>query len=144
MPIPLADLHNQVTEYYDNLEERPVVSSVEPGYLRKLIPDEAPTNGEKWNDIQKDIEDKIMPGLTHWQSPRYMAWFPAASTYPGILGEMYSATFNSANFNWICSPGKFTSFRICLPVLHVMLGSHSPSRIFFLFVCPYLANHLQL
>lgn len=45
-----------------------------------------------------------MPGLTHWQSPKFMAFFPAASTYPGILGELYSATFNAAAFNWMCSP----------------------------------------
>ena len=98
-----ADL--PVINYHDTLEDRRVVSQVEPGYLAKLIPDHAPQDGENWEDIQKDIEDKIVPGLTHWQHPRYMAWFPCNSTYPGILGEMFSATFNSANFNWICSPG---------------------------------------
>jgi aromatic-L-amino-acid decarboxylase len=52
--------------YYDNISERPVVSTVEPGYLRKILPTEAPQQGEEWKDIQKDIEDKIMPGITHW------------------------------------------------------------------------------
>ena len=55
-----------VVNYYDTIEERRVLSSVEPGYLKKLLPDGPPQDGEPWADIQKDIEAKIMPGLTHW------------------------------------------------------------------------------
>jgi aromatic-L-amino-acid decarboxylase len=53
-------------KYYDTVEDRNVVSTVEPGYLRKLLPDHAPEDGEPWSDIQKDVESKIVPGLTHW------------------------------------------------------------------------------
>lgn len=59
-------LVRKVANYYDTLPDRRVVSSVEPGYLRKLLPSGPPQEGEKWEDIQKDIESKIMPGLTHW------------------------------------------------------------------------------
>ncbi|KAH0562168.1 hypothetical protein GP486_003131, partial [Trichoglossum hirsutum] len=90
--------------YYDTIGERRVVSEVEPGYLRNLLPDGPPREGERWEDIQKDIEAKIMPGLTHWQHPNFMAWFPASSTYPGMLGELYSSAFTAAAFNWLCSP----------------------------------------
>lgn len=55
-----------VIHYFDNLASRDVVSSVEPGYLRKLLPSEAPQEGESWADIHKDLEAKIMPGITHW------------------------------------------------------------------------------
>ena len=55
-----------VADYYENLIDREVVSSVEPGYLRKILPEEAPQDGEAWQDIQKDIEGKILPGITHW------------------------------------------------------------------------------
>ena len=55
-----------VIDYYDNIQERRVVSNVTPGYLRKLLPSGPPEEGEQWADIQKDIESKIMPGLTHW------------------------------------------------------------------------------
>jgi aromatic-L-amino-acid decarboxylase len=55
-----------VVNYYDNIEDRQVVSNVEPGYLRKILPPGPPQEGELWADIQKDIETKIMPGLTHW------------------------------------------------------------------------------
>ena len=55
-----------VVNYYDTIQDRRVVSNVEPGYLKKLLPDGPPEDGEPWADIQKDIETKIMPGLTHW------------------------------------------------------------------------------
>lgn len=58
-----------VINYYDTIEERRVLSDVEPGYLAKVLPSGPPKDGEKWDDIQKDIEDKIMPGLTHWYNP---------------------------------------------------------------------------
>ncbi|KAI9778824.1 MAG: hypothetical protein M1835_004835 [Candelina submexicana] len=57
---------DEIIDYYDTIEKRRVVSNVEPGYLQKLLPDRPPETGEKWEDIQKDIESKIMPGLTHW------------------------------------------------------------------------------
>jgi aromatic-L-amino-acid decarboxylase len=55
-----------VVNYYDTIEDRRVVSDVEPGYLTKILPDAPPEEGEPWSDIQKDIQTKIMPGLTHW------------------------------------------------------------------------------
>lgn len=50
------------------------------------------------------MDEKIKPGLTHWQSPNFMAYYPATVTYPSILGEMYSAAFTAPAFNWLCSP----------------------------------------
>ena len=55
-----------VCDYYETIEDRRVVSNVEPGYLRKIISQSPPEEGERWEDIQKDIESKIMPGMTHW------------------------------------------------------------------------------
>ncbi|KAL8697006.1 MAG: hypothetical protein Q9201_007364 [Fulgogasparrea decipioides] len=91
-------------DYFSTLESRRAVSNVEPGYLRPLLPSAPPEEGEKWEDVQKDIEAKIMPGLTHWQSSNFMAFFPANATYPSLLGELYSAAFTAPAFNWLCSP----------------------------------------
>lgn len=91
-------------DYYEGISDYRVVSAVQPGYLHPLLPTTIPETGEPWEAIQQDITDKIIPGLTHWQSPNFLAFFPANSTYPGILGELYSAAFTSANFNWLCSP----------------------------------------
>jgi aromatic-L-amino-acid decarboxylase len=97
-------LTSPVANYYDTLDERPVLPSVSPGYLRPLLPDSTPEEGESWDKIQADIDRVIMPGLTHWQSPKFMAFFPCNSSFPAMLGDMYSGAFNAAAFNWICSP----------------------------------------
>ncbi|OJD33240.1 aromatic-l-amino-acid decarboxylase [Diplodia corticola] len=94
----------EIIQYYDTIESRRVLSDVSPGYLRELIPPSAPQTPEPWSSIQPDIERVIMPGLTHWQSPNFMAFFPAHSTYPSMLGELYSAAFTAPAFNWLCSP----------------------------------------
>ena len=60
---------SKVANYYDTIADRRVVSNVTPGYLQKLLPFQAPEHGESWDTIQKDIESKIMPGLTHWFVP---------------------------------------------------------------------------
>ncbi|KAH8889822.1 PLP-dependent transferase [Thozetella sp. PMI_491] len=95
---------DQIADYYDNLIDREVVSTVEPGYLRKFLPDEAPQDGEEWKDIQHDIETKILPGITHWNHPNFHAFFSCPASFPSILGEMYSAALTGPFFNWICSP----------------------------------------
>ncbi|KAJ3087316.1 hypothetical protein HK102_011372 [Quaeritorhiza haematococci] len=81
-----------------------VLSSVEPGYLRKLLPTEAPEDPEPWEDVQKDFDEKIMPGITHWQHPMFCAFFPANFSFPALLGDMYSGMINCIGFNWQTSP----------------------------------------
>lgn len=77
---------------------------VEPGYLRDLLPKDAPQHGEKWEDIFRDFETKILPGVTHWQHPRFHAYFPAGNCYPSIIGEMLSAGLGIVGFSWAASP----------------------------------------
>lgn len=113
---------NDIERYYSTLSERPVVPSISPGYLQKLLPSEAPQQGEHWNAIAQDIERKIMPGVTHWQSPKYMAFFPANSTYPSILAEMWSAALTAPAFNWICSPVVTELETVVLDWLAKVLG----------------------
>jgi aromatic-L-amino-acid/L-tryptophan decarboxylase len=93
-----------VIKYNSTLPNRPVLPQIRPGYLKDLIPSAAPETPEPWPSIQADVESKIIPGITHWQSPKFMAFFPALVTYPSLLGEMYSAAFTAPAFNWLCSP----------------------------------------
>ena len=81
-----------------------MVSQVEPGYLRPQLPSTAPLDPEPFADITADIHSKIMPGITHWASPKFMAFFPCSASYPANIAEMWSNALNGAHFNWICSP----------------------------------------
>ncbi|XP_061772214.1 aromatic-L-amino-acid decarboxylase isoform X2 [Nerophis ophidion] len=93
-----------VADYMENLEERHVYPDVEPGYLHTLIPTEAPVEPESYEDIIKDVERVIMPGITHWHSPYFYAYFPAASSYPAMLGDMLSGAIGCIGFSWAASP----------------------------------------
>ncbi|KAE8391202.1 pyridoxal phosphate-dependent transferase [Aspergillus alliaceus] len=95
---------DDIINYFDSVPDRRVTPTVNPGYLRPLIPEHPPAEPEEWSQIQADVDTKIKPGLTHWQHPNFMAFYPATVTYPSILGEMYSAAFNAPAFNWLCSP----------------------------------------
>jgi len=77
---------------------------IKPGYMRDLLPTEAPQDGENWQDIMKDIEPIIMSGVTHWHSPRFHAYFPTANSYPAIVADMLSGAIACIGFTWIASP----------------------------------------
>ncbi|KAI9721141.1 MAG: hypothetical protein M1828_005247 [Chrysothrix sp. TS-e1954] len=111
-----------VISYFNNLSSYPPSSQVQPGYLRPQLPISAPTHPEHHSSILTDIKAKIIPGLTHWQSPRFMAFFPSTVTYPSILGELFSAAFNAPAFNWICSPASTELEKIVLDWMARMLG----------------------
>ncbi|GLT41320.1 hypothetical protein SLA2020_153940 [Shorea laevis] len=93
-----------IADYYKNIENFPVLSQVEPGYLHKLLPDSAPTKPESLQHVLDDIQEKILPGVTHWQSPNYFAYYPSNSSIAGFMGEMLSAGLNIVGFSWITSP----------------------------------------
>ncbi|KAL7737718.1 hypothetical protein ACLKA6_006111 [Drosophila palustris] len=93
-----------ICNYLETLGERRVTPSVEPGYLRHLLPSEAPHEPEDWDQIMLDVEDKIMPGVTHWQHPRFHAYFPAGNSFPSILGDMLGDGIGCIGFSWAASP----------------------------------------
>ncbi|KAL8252742.1 hypothetical protein R6Q59_036435 [Mikania micrantha] len=74
------------------------------GILQKLIPDSAPVQPESLQAVLQEVETKILPGITHWQSPNYFAYFPINASIAGFLGEMLSAGINTLGFSWITSP----------------------------------------
>ncbi|CAH1792589.1 unnamed protein product [Owenia fusiformis] len=93
-----------VADYLENIQERRVFPTVEPGYLHQLIPDHAPQEGEKWEDLFKDIERVIMPGVTHWNHPQFHAYFPSATSYPAICADILSDAIGCLGFTWASSP----------------------------------------
>lgn len=117
-----SDGRPTVVSYFDTLHSRRVLPTISPGYLAPQLPLHAPEKPEPWTQIQPDIDSKIIPGLTHWQSPNFMAFFPATVTYPSILGELYSAAFNAPAFNWLCSPACTELETVVLDWVARMLG----------------------
>ncbi|CAN6485813.1 unnamed protein product [Victoria cruziana] len=93
-----------VADYYKSIESFPVLSQVKPGYLKEILPQSAPIHPESLEDVLNDLRHKIVPGVTHWQSPNYFAYFPSNSSTAGFLGEMLSAGFNIVGFSWLTSP----------------------------------------
>ncbi|XP_055820142.1 phenylacetaldehyde synthase-like [Solanum dulcamara] len=120
-----------LADYFQNIEKYPVRSQVEPGYLKKILPDSAPNQPESIEKILEDVERDIFPGLTHWQSPNFFAYFPCISSTAGILGEMLSAGLNVVGFSWIASPAAtelesivmdWLGKLICLPKTYLFSG----------------------
>ncbi|GAA5867568.1 hypothetical protein JCM8547_001222 [Rhodosporidiobolus lusitaniae] len=95
---------DRICDYFENIESYDVVPSVHPGDTAKLIASGPPTTGEEWDDIAKDFDRVILPGITHWQSPNFFAYFPANTTYECILADMYAGAVSNPGFNWLCSP----------------------------------------
>ncbi|XP_011314303.1 aromatic-L-amino-acid decarboxylase [Fopius arisanus] len=93
-----------IANYLENIRDRRVLPTVEPGYIKPLLPSEAPQTPERWEDIMGDIERVIMPGVTHWHSPRFHAYFPTAQSYPAIVADMLSGAIACIGFTWIASP----------------------------------------
>ncbi|MBL8764701.1 MAG: aspartate aminotransferase family protein [Phycisphaerae bacterium] len=98
------DAIDLVTRYWDGLEDGPVSSDARPGALLAALPASAPERPEAFDAVKRDLVRLILPGLTHWQSPRFFAYFPCNVSEPGVLGEILSAGLNVNGMLWSTSP----------------------------------------
>ena len=98
------DFVDWMANYLENIESLPVKPDINPGDIYKQLPDEAPINGEPITDIFNDFKDIILPGMTHWQSPSFHAYFPGNNSKPSILAEMLTATMGAQCMVWATSP----------------------------------------
>jgi aromatic-L-amino-acid decarboxylase len=93
-----------IAEYLATVESRRVLSDVKPGAIRASLPTAPPVKGEPFEAWMADIERVVMPGITHWQSPNFFAYFPANGSEPSILGELLSAGLGVQGMLWATSP----------------------------------------
>lgn len=93
-----------MADYLADVENYPVKSKVQPGDIYISFPDAAPAESEGMEDIMHDFESFVIPGITHWQSPNFFAYFPANSSYPSVLAEMLTATLGVQGMIWETSP----------------------------------------
>ncbi len=93
-----------IADYFSRVESFPVLSRVQPGEIRAKLPAAAPQQGEAFDQILADMERVILPGITHWQSPNFYAYFPANASGPAILGDLLSSGLGVQGMLWSTSP----------------------------------------
>ncbi|HTC48633.1 MAG TPA: pyridoxal-dependent decarboxylase [Candidatus Aquilonibacter sp.] len=93
-----------IADYHSRIESLPVLSQVKPGEVRASLPPSAPRQGEAFDAMLKDVERIILPGITHWQSPNFFAYFPSNASGPSILGDLLSSGFDVQGMLWSTSP----------------------------------------
>ena len=108
---PAADLRADgeavlewAANYLETVGERPVLAQVKPGEIRDRLPRQAPEEGEPFSAILRDLDEVLLPGVTHWQHPRFFAYFATSAAEPGILAELLAATLNSVAILWRTAP----------------------------------------
>ncbi len=93
-----------VADYFERVAAYPALSRAAPGEIRAGLPAAPPEHGEAFANILADVETKILPGITHWQSPRFFAFFPANVSGPAILGELLASGLGVQGMLWATSP----------------------------------------
>jgi aromatic-L-amino-acid decarboxylase len=110
-----------ISDYLSDLERYPVLSQVEPGYLKNALPTSAPAEGEDFDSIFADFEKLIPQGVTHWNHPSCFAYIAITGSAPGILGEMLTAAFNANAMLWRTSPAATELEEVTLNWLRQMI-----------------------
>lgn len=111
-----------IADYYEQVETYPVLSAVDPGSIRAALPPRPPEKPEPFDEMMADVERIIMPGITHWQSPNFFAYFPANTSFPSILGELLSAGLGVQGMIWATSPAATELETHVLDWLVMMMG----------------------
>jgi aromatic-L-amino-acid decarboxylase len=111
-----------IADYQARIELFPVLSQVKPGEIRAALPANPPAQGEPFDALLKDVERLILPGVTHWQSPNFFAYFPCNASGPGILGDLLSSGLGVQGMLWSTSPACTELETHVLDWLVAMLG----------------------
>ncbi len=100
------ELIDWIADYFETVESKPVLAQVKPGDIKNQLPKSAPTKGEDMKDLFSDVDKIIMPGVTHWNHPNFMAYFNSTASLPAILGDFLSSAFNTNAMIWKTSPAS--------------------------------------
>jgi aromatic-L-amino-acid/L-tryptophan decarboxylase len=117
-----ADALEWVARYLERLREYPVLAQVEPGEIAARLPPEAPEAPEPFSAVLRDLDAVLMDGVTHWQSPRYFAYFVSTASEAGILAELLAAALNQVGILWRASPVLQELEDVTLDWLRQLLG----------------------
>ncbi len=113
---------NWIADYIEQLREMPVLSKAAPNEIKNKLPGAPPKDSESLAQILQDFETVIVPGITHWNHPRFFAYFSITGSLPGIIGELLSAALNVNAMLWKTSPSATELEEVVLDWLRQMLG----------------------
>src|SRR2546421_57330 len=116
------ELVDWIADYFEHIEELPVLAQIEPGDLRAQLPSAPPQVGESMEAILADVDRLIVPALTHWSHPSFFAYFATSTSAPGIFGELLSAAFDVKSMLWRTSPASTELEEVVLDWLRQMMG----------------------
>jgi aromatic-L-amino-acid decarboxylase len=111
-----------IADYFERVEDLPVLAAIEPGDLKAQLPKTPPEQGEAMNDILADVDRLVVPALTHWSHPSFFAYFATSTSAPGIFGELLSAAFDNKAMLWRTSPASTELEEVTLDWLRQMMG----------------------
>ncbi len=120
-----ADGHAAVdwaADYLERVGELPVLAQVNPGEIRAALPASPPDEPEPFADVLRDLDEIILPGVTHWQHPRYFAYFAAGASEPAIVAELLAAALNSVSILWRTAPAATELEGVVLDWVAQLLG----------------------
>jgi aromatic-L-amino-acid/L-tryptophan decarboxylase len=113
---------DRIADYFDHIEEFPVLSQIEPGSLSASLPTAAPEKGEDFDEILGDFDRLILPAVTHWNHPNFHGLFSTSGSAVGIFGEMFAAAFDMKAMLWRTSPASTELEDVTLDWLREMMG----------------------
>jgi len=111
-----------INNYISNLESYPVLPKVQPGDIKKSLPSTPPEQSEDFDEIFSDLNNIIIPGVTHWNHPKFMAYFNSTSSSAGIFAELLSGAFNTNGMVWKSNPASTELEEVTLDWLRQMIG----------------------
>jgi len=111
-----------VADYLERVREFPVLAPVRPGEIRARLPAEPPEEPEPFADVLRDLDDVLLPGVTHWQHPRFFAYFAVTGSEPGILAELLAAGLNNVSILWRTAPAATELEALTLSWVAQLLG----------------------
>jgi aromatic-L-amino-acid/L-tryptophan decarboxylase len=118
----LARAAEWVERYLARVDELPVAARVRPGEVRSRLPDAPPEAAEPFADVLRDLDEVILPGITHWNHPRFYAWFANTGSEPGVLAELLVAALNVNAMTWLSSPAATELELVTMDWLAQLLG----------------------
>ncbi len=116
------ELVDWIADYLEHSDRYPVLARVKPGEIAAALPTHAPEDPEPFDAIMADVERILVPGLTHWNHPRFFAYFAISASPPGVLADFLSAALNQQAMLWRTSPAATELEYVALGWLRRLIG----------------------